>query len=248
MNQHNGTIRNLGWVLAASLLVCGPALVAAQEVTSSNREPDANARARRWFEDAKFGMFVHWGVYSLLGKGEWVMNNDKIPIAEYEKLPPRFNPVKFDADEWVKLARAAGMKYLTVTSKHHDGFCMFDSKLTSYDIVDATPFGKDPMKALAAACHQARDQALLLLLAARLASSRLLPAGRDGPGRGASGQGGLEIVRRLLPGTGPRALHRVRRDRRDLVRRLVGPARRRLGPRRDLQADPRAPARGARRQ
>jgi alpha-L-fucosidase len=154
MNQHAGTIRNLGWVLAVSLSVCGPAPVAAQEVRSSNREPDANARARRWFEDAKFGMFVHWGVYSLLGKGEWVMNNDKIPIAEYEKLPPRFNPVKFGADEWVKLARAAGMKYLTVTSKHHDGFCMFDSKLTSYDIVDATPFGKDPMKGLAAACHK----------------------------------------------------------------------------------------------
>ena len=111
-------------------------------------------QAKRWFEDARFGLFVHWGVYSLLGKGEWVMNNDKIPIAEYEKLPPRFNPVKFDADEWVKLAKAAGMKYITITSKHHDGFCMYDSKLTAYDIVDATPYGKDPMKALAAACHK----------------------------------------------------------------------------------------------
>ena len=82
------------------------------------------------------------------------MNNDKLPIAEYEKLPPRFNPVKFDAEEWVKLAKAAGMKYITVTTKHHDGFCMFDSKLTAYDIVDATPYGKDPMKALADACHK----------------------------------------------------------------------------------------------
>ena len=104
---------------------------------------------RRWFEDAKFGLFVHWGVYSLLGKGEWVMDNDKLPISEYAKLPPRFNPVKFDADEWVKLAKAAGMKYITITSKHHDGFCMYDSSLTGYDIVDATPYGKDPMKALA---------------------------------------------------------------------------------------------------
>ena len=82
------------------------------------------------------------------------MNNDKLPITEYEKLPPRFNPVKFDAEEWVKLAKAAGMKYITVTTKHHDGFCMFDSKLTGYDIVDATPYGKDPMKALASACHK----------------------------------------------------------------------------------------------
>jgi alpha-L-fucosidase len=136
------------------LLIRDPASAPAQDPAAPRPDPDANARARRWFEDAKFGMFVHWGVYSLLGKGEWVMNNDKIPIAEYEKLPPRFNPAKFDADEWVKLAKSAGMKYLTITSKHHDGFCMFDSKLTGYDIVDATPYGKDPMKALAAACHK----------------------------------------------------------------------------------------------
>jgi alpha-L-fucosidase len=149
-------MRGRGWglVVIGLLIVLGPAFVAAQEPVAPRPDPDANARARRWFEDAKFGMFVHWGVYSLLGKGEWVMNNDKIPIREYEKLPPRFNPTKFDADEWVKLAKAAGMKYLTITSKHHDGFCMFDSKLTGYDIVDATPYGKDPMKALAAACHK----------------------------------------------------------------------------------------------
>src|SRR4051794_38477648 len=156
MFQHAEGRRAPAWLLVAIglLTVRGTVGIAAQEPASSDREPDANARARRWFQDAKFGMFVHWGVYSLLGKGEWVMNNDKIPVAEYEKLPPRFNPAKFDADDWVKLARAAGMKYLTVTSKHHDGFCMFDSKLTSYDIVDATPYGKDPMKALAAACHK----------------------------------------------------------------------------------------------
>src|SRR4051794_13189141 len=112
-----------------------------------------DAEARRWFEDAKFGLFVHWGVYSLLGKGEWVMEHDKIPIAEYQKLPPRFNPTQFDAAEWAKTARAAGVKYITITSKHHDGFCMFDSKLTEYDIVDATPYGQDPLKALANACH-----------------------------------------------------------------------------------------------
>lgn len=120
----------------------------------SSSASGANTVARRWFEDAKFGLFVHWGVYSLLGKGEWVMNNDKLPISEYQKLPPRFNPVKFDADEWVRLAKAAGMNYITITSKHHDGFCMYDSSLTGYDIVDATPYGKDPMKALASACHR----------------------------------------------------------------------------------------------
>jgi alpha-L-fucosidase len=115
---------------------------------------DSPTNARRWFEDARFGLFVHWGVYSLLGKGEWVMNTDKLPIIQYEKLPPRFNPTRFDAEEWVKLAKAAGMRYITITSKHHDGFCMFESGLTSYDIVDSTPYGKDPLKLLADACHK----------------------------------------------------------------------------------------------
>ena len=109
--------------------------------------PRGNAAARRWFEDAKFGLFIHWGVYSLLGKGEWVMDHDKLPISEYAKLPPRFNPTRFDAVAWVKLARSAGAKYITVTAKHHDGFCMFASSLTDYDIVDATPFHNDPLKA-----------------------------------------------------------------------------------------------------
>ena len=115
---------------------------------------DENAQARRWFEDAKFGLFIHWGVYSLLGKGEWVMDHDKLPISEYAKLPPRFNPTRFDADAWVKLAKSAGAKYITITAKHHDGFCMFASRLTDYDIVDATPYHADPLKALADACHQ----------------------------------------------------------------------------------------------
>src|SRR6186997_3587086 len=100
----------------------------------------ANLDAREWFQDARFGLFVHWGVYSVLGDGEWVMNNKKIPIADYEKLPALFNPVEFDAAEWVGLAKAAGMKYITITSKHHDGFAMFDSKLTTWDIVNHTPF------------------------------------------------------------------------------------------------------------
>ena len=113
-----------------------------------------NTMARGEFQDRKFGLFVHWGVYSLLGKGEWVMDRDQIPIVEYEKLPPRFNPAEFDAENWVKTAKAAGMKYITVTAKHHDGFCMYDSKLTQFDIVDATPYGKDPLKALADSCRK----------------------------------------------------------------------------------------------
>src|SRR5438552_2775588 len=98
---------------------------------------DVNLKARAWFQDAKFGMFIHWGVYSVLGKGEWVMNNDKIPVREYEKLAPQFNPNGFDAAEWVALAKAAGMKYITITSKHHDGFAMFATQQSKWNIVDA---------------------------------------------------------------------------------------------------------------
>ncbi len=117
-------------------------------------EPTPNREARAWFQDARLGLFVHWGVYSLLEKGEWVMEHDRLPISEYAKLPPRFTASKFDAQAWVALAKAAGARYLTVTAKHHDGFCMFDSALTDYDVVDSTPFHTDPIKALAEACRQ----------------------------------------------------------------------------------------------
>jgi alpha-L-fucosidase len=97
---------------------------------------------------------VHWGVYSVLADGEWVMNNRKIPLAEYQKLPPEFNPVKFDPAEWVALVKAAGMRYITITSKHHDGFAMFDSQHTDWDIVDRTPYKKDVLKMLAEECRK----------------------------------------------------------------------------------------------
>ena len=118
-----------------------------------------------WWREARFGMFIHWGLYSAPagvwkgqetpGLGEWIMGRFKIPVPEYEKLAKDFNPVKFDARAWVKLAKDAGMKYLIITSKHHDGFAMFDSKCSDYDIVDATPWGKDPIKALAKECAKA---------------------------------------------------------------------------------------------
>ncbi|HYT74329.1 MAG TPA: alpha-L-fucosidase [Vicinamibacterales bacterium] len=124
-------------------------------VAQAGYEPtSANLAAREWFQDARFGMFIHWGVYSVLGDGEWVMNNRKIPISDYEKLPAFFDPTEFDAGEWVNLAKAAGMKYITITSKHHDGFAMFDSKVSDYTIVARTPYKKDPLKALAEECRR----------------------------------------------------------------------------------------------
>ncbi|GET24503.1 alpha-L-fucosidase [Prolixibacter sp. NT017] len=113
-----------------------------------------NLEARQWFQNAKFGMFIHWGVYSVLGDGEWVMNNQHIDKKTYEKLPAFFNPIAFDAAEWVRIAKEAGMKYITITSKHHDGFCMWDTKLTDWNIVDRTPYGKDVLKQLADECHK----------------------------------------------------------------------------------------------
>src|SRR5260370_36830459 len=127
-------------------------LLAATAAAQTYHPSDANLQARTWFQDAKFGLFIHWGVYSVLGKGEWVMNNTEMPVREYEKLPPRFNPVKYDPAEWVALAKQAGMRYITITSKHHDGFAMFATKQSKWNIVDPTPYAKDPLKELAEEC------------------------------------------------------------------------------------------------
>lgn len=113
-----------------------------------------NLGSREWFQNARFGLFIHWGVYSVLGNGEWVMNNQRIDKKTYEKLPNFFNPVNYNPKEWVAMAKAAGMKYITITSKHHDGFAMFDSKLTDWDIVDRTPYKKDVLKMLAEECKK----------------------------------------------------------------------------------------------
>ena len=139
--------------LLLTCLVAIAGLVPARGQTGYQPTP-ANLAAREWFQDARFGMFIHWGVYSVLGDGEWVMNNKKIPVADYEKLPALFNPTEFDAKEWVALAKAAGMKYITITSKHHDGFAMFDSKVSDYNIVARTPYKKDVLKALAEECRR----------------------------------------------------------------------------------------------
>jgi alpha-L-fucosidase len=115
----------------------------------------------QWFREAKFGLFIHWGLYSIPagewkgqkipGIGEWIMNRAKIPVTEYEQLATQFNPVKFNAEDWVQMAQDAGMKYIVITSKHHDGFAMYHSEVSKYNIYDATPFHRDPIKELAEA-------------------------------------------------------------------------------------------------
>ncbi|GAA3576088.1 alpha-L-fucosidase [Snuella lapsa] len=126
-------------------------------------EADFNKRMT-WWRDARYGMFIHWGVYAVpageyqgkpvKGIGEWIMQRGQIPVKDYEAFAKAFNPVKFDADAWVKLIRDAGMKYLVITSKHHDGFALWDSKVSDYDMVDFAPYGKDVLKALSEACKK----------------------------------------------------------------------------------------------
>jgi len=134
---------------------------AAQTPAATAESPEQTAKMR-WFREAKFGLFIHWGLYAIpagewkgepiKGIGEWIMNRAKIPVKEYEQLAQQFNPTKFNADEWVQMAVDAGMKYIVITSKHHDGFAMYGSKVSKYNIFDATPFKRDPLKELAASC------------------------------------------------------------------------------------------------
>jgi alpha-L-fucosidase len=113
----------------------------------------ANASAVERFIADRFGMFIHWGIYAVIGRGEWVMHRESIPVAEYEPLADRFTADRFDAGEWVDLAVAAGQRYIVITSKHHDGFCMFDTAETDYRVTARTPFGRDPLAELADACR-----------------------------------------------------------------------------------------------
>ena len=121
---------------------------------------ESNLQSREWFQDAKFGLFVHWGVYSVMAGGgdqgiaEWIMERKDLTVSQYEKLPDFFNPTAFDPAEWVSLVKEAGMKYITITSKHHDGFAMYDSEVSDYNIVDRTPYGKDVIGMLKEECDR----------------------------------------------------------------------------------------------
>jgi alpha-L-fucosidase len=109
-----------------------------------------------WYQDIRFGMFVHWGLYSILGRGEWVMHWERIPPQDYRPLAQQFNAAHFDAEEWVSLAADAGQKYMVVTSRHHDGFSMYDTALSDYKVTN-TPFGRDPLAELANVCARRGD-------------------------------------------------------------------------------------------
>jgi alpha-L-fucosidase len=126
--------------------------------------PEQKNERMKWFREARFGMFIHWGLYAIPagrwegkeipGIGEWIMNSASIPVAQYKAQASQFNPTQFSAEAIVSLAKNAGMKYIVITSKHHDGFAMFNSKANPFNIVDATPFKRDPLRELAAECRR----------------------------------------------------------------------------------------------
>ena len=138
--------------------------LSAQTTTSPAVHTLSKEERMKWWREARFGMFIHWGVYAVPAGtynghqinriGEWIMNRGKIPVAEYQAFAKEFNPVNYDPEAWVKMAKDAGMKYIVITAKHHDGFALFDSKASKWDVVDATPYGKDLLKPLAAACRK----------------------------------------------------------------------------------------------
>lgn len=139
-------------------------LLPAQEKNWLDESKQERDKRMEWWRDARFGIFIHWGIYSvpagvykgkkIKGIGEWIMDHANIPVEEYEKFAKEFNPVKYNADEWVQIASDAGMKYIIITSKHHDGFSMWDSKVSLYNVVEATPFKRDVLKELSVACKK----------------------------------------------------------------------------------------------
>ena len=159
-----------------------------------------NLKERAWFQDAKFGLFIHWGVYSVLGDGEWVMETRPINRADYAKLPNFFNPRQFDPAAWVTLAKRAGMKYITITSKHHDGFAMFDSRLTDWNVVARTPYGKDVIGMLAAECHRQGIKLFFYYSQLDWHSEDYFPRGRTGHGAGRPDSGNWDAYLNFMDG------------------------------------------------
>jgi len=159
---------NMTWIAGLLVVVLLAAGAAPRAAADGKKGPDHDKRIA-WWREARFGMFIHWGLYAVLGgewegedygkemggaSAEWIMLRAPVPREKYAALAKQFNPVRFDAGQWVSVAKAAGMKYLVITAKHHDGFCLFDTNATDYNIVDATPFQRDPIRELAEECRK----------------------------------------------------------------------------------------------
>lgn len=138
-------------LILSLLLLC---VLSAPTKSQTYQPTPENLKSRQEFQDARFGVFLHWGLYSMLATGEWTMTNNNLNYKEYAKLASGFYPSKFDAAQWVAAIKASGAQYICITSRHHEGFSMFDTRYSDYDIMDATPFKRDVLKELADECHK----------------------------------------------------------------------------------------------
>ena len=163
-------------------------LSAQAEGTDYTPTPE-NLQARKEFQDGKFGIFLHWGIYSMFGQGEWYMNTANIDCHEYAKAASGFYPSRFNAQEWVAAIKASGAKYICITSRHHDGFSMFDTKYSDYDIVDATPFKRDVIKELAEECRKQGIRLHLYYSHLDWTREDYYPLGNTGHGTGRTSHG-----------------------------------------------------------
>lgn len=164
------------------------AAFAGRGYAQENYRPSAeNMESRREFSQARFGIFIHWGIYSILGDGEWVMHNKNINYKEYEKLAAGFYPSKFNAEEWVSAIKMSGAKYICITSRHHDGFSIFGTKASGYNSVDATPFGRDILAEIAQECHKQGIRLHIYYSHIDWGREDYYPVGRTGHGTGRTG-------------------------------------------------------------
>jgi len=159
---------------------------------------EENLKNREMFQDMKFGVFIHWGIYSMMADGEWIMNNKNIDHNEYASLADGFYPSRFNAARWVSDVKAAGAKYICITSRHHDGFSMFGTKQSPYNIADATPFGRDIIKELADECHREGIKLHFYYSLLDWGRSDYYPIGRTGKGVGRTEQGKWESYHRFM--------------------------------------------------
>jgi alpha-L-fucosidase len=197
MKTRNHALLSIRWIV---LIALAAALSPNLHAQQGYQPTQANLEARRWFQDAKFGMFIHWGVYSVLSDGEWVMQRRPIRGAQYQKLPALFNPTKFDPAAWVALAKAAGMKYITITSKHHDGFAMFDSHLTDWNVVARTPYSKDIIRMMADECHKQNIKLFVYYSQLDWHSPDYFPRGETGRGSGRPDSGNWDAYLDYMDG------------------------------------------------
>jgi len=154
----------LSFMLAGTLLAAGSNAPSQSPAPYANETKQQRDARLQWWREARFGMFIHWGLFTVMdgihkgrkapGNGEWAMPQLEIPVAEYKEYAKQFNPIKYDPESWVLMAKNAGAKYIVITAKQHDGFALFDSKVTDWDAADATPYGKDLIKPLAEACRK----------------------------------------------------------------------------------------------